>query len=219
MADVREMKAVGTVAKEVQQQLSSGYAAQGFALAQTVKAISVSVARDLRRCVETAFDYDVHAREACIKYLNEWVKECREAAKASGNLQSMGERSLGKVARSATVRASQFTTIMKAMDAGMNRGTLAEKAGVNDPENISFHVVVEIARMFLDTGATRQGRPADPFEVKLAKWLANQRVDGHDAEVKAKVEALLVDVLPHEEEEPVKVGRRSSDKHPALRAA
>lgn len=196
MADVREMKAVGTIHKDVAQQMSAGYEAQGFGLAQTVKAISVSVARDLRRCVETAFDYDAKARETCIKYLNEWVKECRVAAKASGNLQSMGERSLGKIARSATVRASEFTTIMRAMDAGMTRGTLAEKAGVNDPENISFHVVVEIARAFIPSNAAT-GRKPDSFEVKLAKWLAAQKVTGADAKVKARVETLLANVLPH----------------------
>lgn len=200
MANVREMKPVGsTNIDTVQRQLAGGYQAQGFALAQTIIAGVVSTAMQLRRATETAFDYSEAARDAAVKALNDWKKELQTAVKANGNLTAGGmtERDAGRIARSAAVRVSEFSAIVKAMNNGMNRDTLREKCGVADPENIGFHTVVEIARQFNQTGANGgRGRPADPFAVKLAKWLASQNPTGEDAEVKAAAVNALANILP-----------------------
>lgn len=203
MPNVRTMTPVGvTNIDTVQRQLAGGYQAQGFALAQTIIAATISTAQQLRRAVETAFDYDTKAREAAISELNAWKKATNESAKSNGNLIAggMDTKQLGRIARSAGTRVAEFTAVVKAMNNGMSRETLREKAGVADPENIGFHTVVEIARNFNNAGAATTGRPADPFEVKLAKWLAKQEVSGHDAEVKADVLSKLADVLPKAEE-------------------
>jgi len=203
MADVREMKPVGTKSKTTAEQMAPGYLAQGFAVAQVIIAATVNTAQQLRRAVESAFDLEPKAREEIISTLNKWKKDLTEAAKANENLRKggMDDKSLGRIARSATVRTSEFTSIVKAMNNGFSRHTLQEQTGVRDVESIGFHTIVEMARKFNQSGATNQGRPAAPFEVRLAKWLARQEVTSkHDKEVKAKAEAALSEILPHEEQ-------------------
>lgn len=221
MTDVRTMKVQGTkIIDTVQKQLSHGHQAQGFALAQTIIAGTISTAMQLRRAVETAFDYSIEARDAALKSLGDWKKELNQNAKANGNLAAggMDEKSAGRIARSAGTRVSEFTAIIKAMNNGFTRQTLLEKTGVEDVENIGFHTIVELTRMFNQTGAsTGRGRPADPFAVKLAKWLNNQKPEGDDAEVKARVINMLAEVLPHEDAEPISevVHQRRETDQPA----
>lgn len=218
MSDVRSMKAVGTVNKEISKQLESGYHAQGFALAQTMIGIVISQAQNLARCVFTAFDLDPRAREEAVKELKAWQKNLTITARENGNLTKAGfeSKDLGAVSRSAAVRVSEFTTICNAMNAGMTRETLSKMTGVSDYENVSFHVIVQTARKHLAATANasaRIGRPADPFEVKLAKWLASQKVEGHDAEVKERAVLALQNILPAAEgEAPAEQNRRSTDK-------
>jgi len=199
MSDVRTMKPVGTKAQTTQEQMAPGYLAQGFAVAQIIIAASVNTAQQLRRAVESAFDLEPKARDEIITTLNKWKKDLAEQAKANGNLRKggMDDKALGRIARSATVRTSEFTTIVKAMNNGMSRDTLRQHAGVKDVENIGFHTIVEVARQFNQTGAQGGGRPADPFEVKLAKWLARQQpTTKHDKEVMHEVTEKLAGVLP-----------------------
>jgi hypothetical protein len=200
------MKPVGTKSIPVEQQLKTGYQAQGFALAQLVIASTISTAQQLRRAVDTAFDLDTKAREESLSVLNKWRKDLSVNAKGNtkGNTNliegGMDTKSLGRIARSATTRTSEFASILKAMDNGFSRDTLREQSGVSDIENIGFYTIVELARKFNQSSATGQGRPADPFEVKLAKWLARQQVTTkHDKKVKAKAMEVLDPILPHEE--------------------
>lgn len=219
MADVREMKQVGAAnIATVQKQLQGGYQAQGWALAQTIIAQTVSTAQQLRRAVDTAFEYSTEAREATLRALDDWRKGLVKSAKENGNLAAggMDDKSLGRVARSAATRVSEFTSIIRALNNGFTKETLREKTGVDDIENVGFHTIVELARKFNSSGAAGgRGRPADPFAVKLAKWLASQNPEGEDAEVKARVVNMLAEVLPHEEGEPVSEvvhQRRESDQ-------
>lgn len=207
MANVREMKPVGsTNIATVRQQLAGGHQAQGFALAQTVIAQTISTAQALRRAVETAFEYSIDARESCVKVLQDWRKEMTQNAKNNGNLDAAGvdSKTSGQMARSAATRVSEFITCITAMNNGFTKETLREKTGVADIENVSFHVIVALCRKFNSTNAQGgQGRPADPFEVKLAKWLARQDVTNeHDAEVKAKAVNALANILPVPEDAP-----------------
>lgn len=198
MPNVRTMSPVGsTNVATIEKQMAGGYQAQGFALAQTIKAITVSTAQQLARCVMTAFDYGNEARDECIRDLNAWRKQLTEAAKGNGNLEAggMDERSRGRIARSASTRVSEFSAVMLAMNNGFTRETLREKAGVADVEHVGFHTIVELARAFNQSGATRAGRPSDPFAVKLAKWLERQQAEGTDAEVKARVVNMLAEVI------------------------
>lgn len=214
MADVRAMKAVGSVARDVSKQMESGYKAQGFALAQTIIAIVISQASVLARAVFTSFELDNKARDEAVKELRDWQKRTAEQAKGNGNLikSLMDQKQLGKIARSANVRVSEFATIVKAQNAGMNRQTLAKVGRVDDPENMSFHTIVEIARQFNQSSATASvGRPADPLELKLAKWLAAQKVDGHDAEILETVKARLADMLPNPENKARRVEDRAQE--------
>lgn len=202
MANVRQITPVGAKnISTVEKQLSGGYQAQGWALAQTIIADSQNTAQRLRAAVETIWGYSQEARKSAIDALNAWKRNAVKAAKENGNLVQAGyqSRNLARIASSATTRASEFATIVKAMDNGMTRDTLREKTGAADIENIGFHVIVETARMFNQTGATGQGRPAEAFEVALKKWLDKRKAEGHDAEVKAVVLDRLSDVLPHDE--------------------
>lgn len=203
MADVREMKAVGLGARDVSKQLESGYKAQGFALAQTLIAAVISQAQQLARAVFTSFELDNKARDEAIRELRAWQKNVSEQAKGNGNLLKSGMTTaqLGRIARSANVRVSEFSAVVKAQNAGMTRETLAKAGKIDDPENMSFHTIVEISRQFNASKATpSQGRPADSFEVKLSKWLAAQKAEGHDAEVKATVMGRIADLLPERKE-------------------
>jgi hypothetical protein len=208
MANVREMKPVGKPSltdeqrKKLQEAAAiAGDETRGLALALTFRGLVQNHAAQMQETVMTAFALSTKARELALKNLQEWRKELTAAAKGNGNLAKMGERELGRIAKSATVRVSEFTTILRAMDAGMGKDTLALHAGVDDPDNVSFHTIVRIARTFLDSNAAGVGRPADPFEVKLAKWLKKQH-EGATGDTLAKVqqaEALLAPILPHEE--------------------
>jgi len=198
--DMTTHPGVGTTAIDPTKQMDKGYQAQGWALAQSVIATSIGVARQLQRSVLTAFGYSTEARTACAEALAEWVKNCKAAAKNSGNLEKMGARELGKVGASATVRASEFRTIMGAMNAGMTLETVAQACGVEDPENISFHVFVAQARLFMQSTATRAGRPADPLPVKLDKWLSSQK-NPEDQAIIEQIRAALADILPKHDPE------------------
>lgn len=217
MADVRTMKVQGgKTISSVKEMLSGGHMAQGWALAQTIIANTVSTAQQLRRAVDTAFEYSTEARESTIKALADWKKDLATNAKGNGNLAAGGlsERDAGRIARSAGTRVSEFSAIIRAMNNGFTKETLREKTGVDDIENVGFHTIVELARQFNQTGATGgRGRPADPFAVKLAKWLAGQNPEGADAEVKARVVNMLANVLPHDD------GDRNQDEVSLLRRA
>lgn len=213
---------VGSTQLDTTQQNAKGYQAQGFALAQTVIATSIGVARQLQRSVITAFDYSTEARTACAEALGQWVKDCKAAAKNSGNLEKMGAKALSQVGTSATVRASEFRTVMGAMNAGMTKDTVAEACGVADPENISFHVYVAQARLFMQTSATRAGRPADPFPIKLDKWLSSQRGDEDQVTI-VRIRELLADILPHMDpdssaETTVRIGKAPAVKKAAVKS-
>lgn len=224
MANVREMKPVGASnIATVQKQLAGGHQAQGFALAQTVIAQTISTAQALRRALETAFDYSIDARESCIKTLQDWRKEMTANAKNNGNLDAarVDVKTTGAMARSSCTRVSEFIACITALNNGFTKETLREKTGVADIENVSFHVIVALARKFNATNAQGgQGRPADPFEVKLAKWLARQDVSNeHDAEVKAAAVNALANILPVAEDAPdaealkeQATNRRTTDK-------
>lgn len=216
MADVRSITPVGAKnISTIEKQMKGGYQAQGFALAQTIIAHSVNTAQQLQRAVLGAFDLSNQARDETIRALNDWKKNLNTAAKANGNLQAAGvaEKSAGRIARSATTRTSEFTAIVKAMNNGFTRETLREKTGVADIENVGFHVVVELSRLFNQTDAGGRGRPANPFNVKLAKWLDAQKPTGADAEVKAAVVNALANILPKPEGIPAEdtTNRRAED--------
>lgn len=217
MTNVRTMTPVGIKnISSVEKQMAGGYQAQGFALAQTIIAHTVNTAQNLARAALGAFDLSNQARDETIRALNDWKKTLNSNAKSNGNLHAAGvsEKSAGRIARSATTRTSEFTSIMRAMNNGFTLETLREQTGVADVENVGFHVIVELARLFNQTAATGRGRPADPFAVKLAKWLEAQKVSGADAEVKAAAINALAAILPHEEGVPAEVltNRRAEDQ-------
>jgi hypothetical protein len=200
----------------IEKQMAGGYQAQGWALAQTIIAQTVNAAQQLQRAAMGAFELSNQARDETVRALNDWKKNLNDAAKSNGNLHAAGvsEKSAGRIARSASTRTSEFTSIVKAMNNGFTRETLREKTGVADVENVGFHTIVELARLFNQTGANGgRGRPADPFAVKLAKWLEAQKPEGDDAEVKAKVVNALANILPHDEGIPddVVLHRRADD--------
>jgi hypothetical protein len=203
---------------EPQSANGAGYEAQGYALAQVVISGTISGARQLQQACVTAFGYSVEARTAAINALNKWAKECRETVKTSGNLSTMEKASLNKIANSATVRTSEFGKIMQAMNAGLTMETVAQKHGVEDPENVSFHVLVADSRDFLKSSASDgRGRKADPFNVRLDKWLTAQAKDPANADDIATIRDALGDYLPKTDPDTsaavaVHSGKRKSDK-------
>lgn len=218
MPNVRTMAPVGIKnISTVEKQLKTGYLAQGFAVAQTIIAHTINTAQQLSRAVESSWDLSNQARDEVVKVLNDWKKGLTANAKGNANLEAGGmtERRRARLATSATTRTSEFAQIMKAMNNGFSRETLREKTGVVDTENIGFHVVVELARLFNAANASAGvGRPALAFNVKLANWLAKQEVAGKDAEDKAAALNALAAILPHEAGTPEQVvlHRRADDK-------
>lgn len=193
--DVREHPAVGTMQRPTAEQLKPGYEAQGFALAQSIIAESVSTAKTLSRIAIRCFEVSQQAREHMLKTLNRWKKDCAAAAVANANLEKAGmsEKDRRAIASSATTRVREFNAIVKAMDAGMTLSTLGKLAKVPDPTNLGFHTIVKVSRLF--KGADARGRPADPFFVKLLKWMDRQDSEA-DAADKAKLVAALKGMLP-----------------------
>jgi hypothetical protein len=203
---------------EVSEAASKGYEAQGYALAQVVIAGTINAAKQLQNAVVSAFGYSVEARTACVSALKKWQKECRDNVNNSGNLSNMEKASLNKIANSATVRTSEFGKVVEAMNAGMTLETLASKHGIEDPENVSFHVIVADARDFLkSSAAVGQGRPADPLNVKLDKWLQAQlKANPAVADEIATIREDLRDYLPKSDPDTsaaaaVHSGKRKSD--------
>lgn len=166
-----------TRAADTQAALSPGYEAQGFALAQTMIGGIKSYAMDLKRCVQTAFTLDAKAREYAAKGLKEFVKAAKEAAASTKPHEGIDAKSWGKIANTATVRASQFNTILKAMNAGMNLGVVGNMLHIQDPESCSFDTIYKVAKDYNESSASGKGRPADSFQTRLAKWLAKQEDD------------------------------------------
>jgi hypothetical protein len=171
----------------------SGYRARGFALAAQMKALVVSHADALRRCIITALDYEPKARDAAQAEFRQWSKDLKDVTTpAALHLKAQGydDKQIVKLANSATVRASEFSTVLKAMNIGMTRETMAERLKVSDPESLGFHIWVKEARDFLAAHATKgNGRAPDAFSVKLAKFL--KREAGTSAEEVAKAVAVL----------------------------
>lgn len=197
------------VNQDVAQTNAPGYEAQGFALAQTMQAIVKSHAQDLRRMVSTAWALDSKARDYAVKFLKEWQKACQKYAEDTRPHEGIDAKQWGKIARSATVRVSQFNTIVKAMNGGMTIGTVAGMLGLqhDDVVNVGFDTLVSTARNFLNanaSGSTR-GRKADPFHVALAKWMSKHQPEGASAEemeVFKKVGDIVKQALPADQEAP-----------------
>jgi hypothetical protein len=173
---------------------ASGYRARGFALAAQMKALVVSHADALRRCIVTALDYEPKARDAAIAEFRQWSKDLKDPTSgAAAHLKASAgydDKQIIKLANSATVRASEFSTVLKALNIGMTRETMVERLKVSDPENLGFHIWVKEARDFLAAHASKgNGRTPDAFTVKLAKFL--KREAGTSAEEVAKAVAVL----------------------------
>lgn len=160
--------------------------AQGAVLAQTIIGITRSVSADMARCVLKAFGLSVGAREACMKDLRKWVTQCKINAVENGNITKAGYdlRAARKLANSANTQVSKFNQCIKAMNAGWSLASVAQRMGVDDPEHVGWELMVSEARIFLASNA-KGGRPADPFQVKLRKWLDNTQegLDGVEAKL------------------------------------
>lgn len=198
-----------TAAPDVAATNVPGYEAQGFALAQTMQAIVKSHAQDLRRMVTTAWSLDSKARDFAVKYLKEWMAACKKYAQDTRPHEGIDAKQWEKIARTATVRVSQFNTIIRAMNAGMTISTVAGMLGIeqDDVTNVGFDTLVAQAREFLNANAqgSGRGRKADPFHVALAKWLKNHQPEGASAEemeVFKKVGDIVKKALPASEEAP-----------------
>lgn len=192
-----------TINQDVAATNAPGYEAQGFALAQTMQAVVKSHAQDLRRMVNTAWSLDSKAREYAQKYMREFLDTCKKNAESTRPHEGIDAKQWGKIARSATVRVSQFNTIIKAMNAGMTIGTVAGMLGLqhDDVANVGFDTLVQVARDYNGAQSTgnreTRGRAADPFAVALAKWMAkHEPKDKKDHDLFDKVKTLVAETQP-----------------------
>lgn len=212
MSDIRTQKPVGQTNKTTEQQQRPGHEAQGFSLAQRVLAIGRSVASDLKRCIMDAWHLDIGARDACRKYL---LRSARDAKKDSEGIENLSHldagRKVGTAARrivnSGYQRATQFSVILQAMNAGMTEETVARALGQESVEHVGFDTICEQARYHLKTQAagSKAGRKADPLAVALHKWLEARKAKEHtpdDEQVIAAVEQVIAPMLPKDDDTP-----------------
>ncbi len=125
-------------------------------------------------------------RDQFVKAIDQWLKDCKKRnAGAMGTYDREGKANptkddtklAGQRVNSATVEVSKLKAVAHAWNSGADdEGLIAyfrttQRLGGKVPitvADIGYTVVVEYARTFSESKA---GRKADPFVIKLAKWL------------------------------------------------
>jgi hypothetical protein len=227
VADSRTTKPVGgKTIPDAETQHAKGHEARGWALAQQVITISGhSLSRDLARCVLTAFDYDVTEREYAAKRLRQWAKECKANAENNGNLAKSslsenGGKALRRMASSAATRGNQFGKILTTMNGGMDKGTICKDLGISEKDlpDVGFDVYYQLALKFGGTNAQGRGRPADPWHVKLAKWLERNAPAEDEAKPVLKLaKQVIAEVTSFVESHPVTVSEAEEKPAPVAK--
>lgn len=160
--------------------------------AQTAIALCMEQASKWTTLAHQLFPMTTEEREAAIKAWKDW-KTAKTKAFASGDEQhpKMDEKAFKRIMATATVRLSHMSTIAKALDSGMDAGTLAAwyKCEIEEVPYMSIDMIYEVAKTF---SKSKAGRKPDSFEVKLgkfleaaAKTLADEDVDYYNKVVKA----------------------------------
>lgn len=148
--------------------------------AQQAIALCIGQASAWSGLVQDLFGMNTEQREAAIKTWRAWRTEKTKAFNAGEETTpAMDEKTFKRIMSTAAVRISHMSTIAKALDSGMDVGTLAThyKVGVDEVKNMSIDTVYNLAKSF--TGS-KTGRKADPFLESLRKFL-EKKEDGLEA--------------------------------------
>lgn len=141
----------------------------GTLFAQEIIALQVGQAVTWGQLAHRAFGMTIEARKVTMERLDKWLKAKREE---TSEVTDVDDKTARKRVNSATTQLSNMRTIMHALNAGMTYETLAAYHKCNDPENLGFAAIVELARTFSKSTA---GRKPDTLLVKLGKWLEVQK--------------------------------------------
>lgn len=141
----------------------------GKLFAQEIIALQVGQAVSWGQLAHRAFGMTIEARKVTVEQLDRWLKAKREE---TSEVTDVDDKTSKKRVASATTQLSNMRTIMGALNGGMTYETLAGYHKCNDPENLGFAAIVEVARTF---SASKAGRKPDTLLVKLGKWIEVQK--------------------------------------------
>lgn len=189
---------VGSDVKSVANTLANEVIAQAMAVSTTWKGFALRI---------IALPTD--GRTQFITSIDAWLKGIRKGtAETMGSMTSDGKpdptkedtRLAGKRVASATVEVSKLRKIAQAWNAGgsteglvdyVRRVQRAPNFTEADLPNLGYEVVVEYARTFSESTA---GRKADPWIVKLSKWMEKNPVPADDPKA-ALLAKLITDAV------------------------
>lgn len=167
----------------------------GWTLAQEALALSRSSQSPWTGLAHRLFPLTIEGRVAFMDALKADKKEMREQLKEAHGLAKNSEvaKMLHSTAGTATVRCSHLATIAHAINSGMDYETVGAFFKVSDPQHVSIDVLYQLAKTYKDTKA---GRKADPFVVKLGKWLDKASEDDKATQEYARILAVYETIKP-----------------------
>lgn len=175
---------VGSDVKSVANTLANEVIAQAMSVSTTWKGYALRI---------IALPAD--GRTQFLKSIDDWLKGIRKTtAETMGNTNREGKpdptkddgQRAAKRVNSATVEVSKLRKIAQAWNSGGSTEGLVDYVrrvqrnpnfGEQDLPNLGYEVVVEYARTFSESTA---GRKADPWIIKLSKWMEKNPVPADD---------------------------------------
>ena len=144
----------------------------GMLAGQEIIGIIKAHARDYTTLCHRLWNLTTEGRTQAIKTLREWIAQCK---KDNADMPGMDKKATARLINSATTRASELSTVAKAMDSGMVKASVAGIMQCTEDEvvNVGHDKMVSIARTFVKSDA--RGRKPDPFMVAFGKWLLKNK--------------------------------------------
>lgn len=208
MAQVQHAIAKAAGARQILPEVNAGYAAQGESLALSFFGVVKAHQADYGRFITTAWNLSTEARDYAKKRIDAMVRQARENAQSvRAGVDGLTKQQWASIASTATVRASQFGRILRAMNGGMTAQTVMETLNVESVEHLSFDTILGVAKKYAESEAAAggRGRPRVDFLHKLARFVTRETtaegVTPEDVKQINKILKLIGDMLPDLEAE------------------
>lgn len=143
----------------------------GMMFAQQAIALCMEHGTAWSKLAHKLFPMNTQEREAAIKTWRQWrIDKAKARKEGTEPSPKMDDKTFTRIMNTAATRISHMSTIAKAIDAGMGIGELAQHYSINveDVPGLSIDTIYQLALTYRKSAA---GRTADPFLVKLGKFL------------------------------------------------